>query len=93
MLDDHAKQLLESEGSTNFKQTRLAPNFFDKKEYVCHVSNLKFYMEQGLVLLKIHRILRFKHSKWLQPYIEMNTVKRMAATSDFEKSFFKLLVC
>lgn len=92
MLDEKSKQILYHDGVNNLRQIRLAPNFFDKCHYVIHSSNLRFYLEQGLQLRKIHRGIRFFHSKWMKPYIEMNTMKRMAATSDFEKAFFKLLV-
>ena len=35
--------------------------------------------------------MEFKQEAWLKSYIEFNTNKRKAATSDFEKDFFKLL--
>ena len=92
MLDNTSKSFLESEGCKTFKQTRLAPNVRDKTKYVCHISNLKFYMQQGLILKKIHRGVKFYQCQWLKPYIDLNTQKRIAATSDFEKAFFKLLV-
>jgi hypothetical protein len=43
------------------------------------------------VLTGIHRVIRFKQSKWLQPYIAFNTEKRKQAKTDFEKDFFKLM--
>lgn len=92
MLDETSRNFLQMEGTRNLNQTRLAPNFNDKTHYIVHSSNLRFYMEQGLVLKKLHRGIKFFQSNWLKPYIEMNTRKRIAATSDFEKSFFKLLV-
>ena len=36
-------------------------------------------------LEKIHRVLLFKQSPWMEPYIRMNTELRKKATSDFEK--------
>ena len=73
-------------------QTRLTPNFLPKKNYVLHISNLKFYLEQGMVLDKIHRGVKFLQTNWLKEYVDFNTEKRKLATSDFEKDFFKLLV-
>ena len=43
-------------------------------------------------LTKIHRVLQFKQSKWMNKYIDFNTKKRMSATDDFEKDFFKLMI-
>ena len=92
MLCDHAKNFLEQYNIKYCTQTRLTQNFYKKTKYVVHISNLKFYLDQGLVLDKIHRGVKFIQTKWLKPYIELNTRKRVNATSDFEKSFFKLLV-
>ena len=42
-------------------------------------------------LNKIHRGIKLIESDWLKPYIDLNTKLRAAATSDFEKDFFKLM--
>ena len=63
----------------------------DKKNYVVHIRLLKFYLEHGLVLQKIHRVIKFKQSAWLKRYIDFNTNKRKQSTTDFEKDFFKLM--
>ena len=43
-----------------FASTKLAPNLLPKHKYICHIRNLKFYLEQGAELDKIHRVLQFK---------------------------------
>jgi hypothetical protein len=55
------------------------------------VRLLKFYLEQGLVLKQVHRVVRFKQSAWLEPYVRFNTNKHKESTSDFQKDFVKLM--
>ena len=42
-------------------------------------------------LTKIHRVLRFRQSPGMEPYIWMNTELRKRATSDFEKDLYKIM--
>ena len=53
---------------------------------------LKFYVKHAMVVEKIHEIISFEQSRWLEKYISFNTQKRNRAKNDFEKDFFKLLV-
>ena len=39
----------------------------------------------------MHKILEFKQSPWIKPYIDFNTQKRMEATNEADKKLFKLL--
>ena len=73
------------------KVNKLTPNFNKKTKYVLHHRNLKQYFGLGMKLTEIHRVISFKQSKWLAPYIALNTQLRTAAKNDFEKDFFKLM--
>ena len=69
---------------------KLIPNLRDKTKYVIHYENLIQCLQQGLILKKIHRGIKFTESEWLKPYIDMNTNLRTQAKNNFEKDFFKL---
>ena len=75
----------------NSKVAKLIPNLMPKRHYICDYLNLKFYIEHGLKLIKIHRVIRYKQSRWLAPYIKKNQNLRMKAANELEKDFFKLM--
>ena len=54
---------------------KLVSNLHDKTEYVIHIRNLKQALNHGLVLNKIHRVIKFNQNAWLKPYIDMNIKK------------------
>ncbi|XP_053206942.1 uncharacterized protein LOC128391119 [Panonychus citri] len=74
------------------KCEKLIATFLKREKYVVHQRNLKFYVKNGMIVTKIHRIVSFKQSCWLKDYILLCTYKRMASKSNFEKNFWKLLV-
>ena len=65
----------------------------NKKYYIVHYRNLKFYMRMGMIIKKVYRIVSFDQSPWLQSYIDYNTQKRAQADSDFLKDYHKILIC
>ena len=68
---------------------KLVGTCLDKKEYVVHFKILKFYLQQGLKITKIHKCIRFKQEAIYKNFIEMQTSRRSAAKNDFEKLFYK----
>jgi uncharacterized protein YeeX (DUF496 family) len=61
------------------KVDKLLLTLKDKDKYVVHIKMLQRYLKEGLQLKQIHRVIRFKQSNWLQPYIAFNTEKRKQA--------------
>ena len=68
------------------KSSKLVLNVMDKKKFVLHISALKFYLQHGLSLKKVHRAISFKQADFLKPFIEFNTEKRKNAKHDVEKN-------
>ena len=73
------------------KVEKLVANLHDKNEYVIHKRNLKQALNQGLVLKKGYRVIKFNEKAWLKWNIEINTKLRKKAKNDFKKDFFKLM--
>ena len=70
---------------------KLAANPHDKKEYAIHKRHLKQVLNHGLVLKKVHRVIKLNQKAWLKSYIDMNTDIGKNAKNGFEKQFFKLM--
>lgn len=77
--------------NSNSKQSKLILNLNDKKKYVLHYRTLKLVLKNGMKIERLGRILKFRQSPWLKPYILLNTNERTKATNEFEKNFFKLM--
>jgi len=88
-LSDYQLALLGGEKRPKVEKLVLTQN--NKRNYMVHYRLLKFYLESGMILKKVHTIIDFQQSKWLGPYIDFNTKQRMVAETDFEKDFFKLM--
>ena len=91
MLSDVTVEMGEKFGSKFPPTKKLCLNLNDKMKYVLHFVNLQFYLKHGTCLRKIHHVLSFKQSSWIEPYITYNTEKRKLATDTFSKDLYKLL--
>ena len=73
------------------KSNKLVCNIYDKENYVVYIRALKQALTHGLILKKVHRVIKFNQEAWLKSYIDMNTKLRIEAKNEFEKDFFKLM--
>ena len=65
------------------KVEKLVTDLYDKIEYVIHIRNLKQALNQGLILKKVHRVIKFNRNAWVKK-IDMNTKLGQKAKNNFE---------
>ena len=70
---------------------KLAVNLHDKEEFFIHIRNLKQALSHGLVLKKVHRVIKYNQKALIKSYIDTNTELRKNEKNNFRKNFFKLM--
>ena len=68
------------------KVEKLIANFHDKNAYDIDIKS-KQTLNQGLVLKKVHRVIKFNQKAWVKPYIDMNTDLRKNQKLTLRKTF------
>ena len=91
MLSKYCKSIADKYDIKVGDVKKIIPNLGNKNKYVLHYRNIQLYLLLEMKLTKIHKVLKFKQSDWMKKYIDFNTKKRMGATNDFDKYFFKLM--
>ncbi len=81
--------LFTLEQKTQYEDKKLLTTFNDRHKYVVHFKNLKLYLQLGMKLKKIHRVIRFKQKALFAPFIEKCTQLRQLAKTKFEQDQFK----
>ena len=61
----------------------------DKNEYIIQIKKIKEALYNGLILLKVHRGIKFNQTAWLKSYIDINTELRKNKKW-FQKRFFQV---
>ena len=93
-LSAYQKDLLEYLKTYGYRRApaeKLLTTFNSREKYILHFSNFKLYLNLGMKLKKIHRVQKFRQSKYLQKYITLNAKLRKKAKNEFEKNLFKLM--
>jgi hypothetical protein len=92
-LSPYAKQCFQTlnpaDKLSSYSAKKLTATFNTRKKYVVHYMNLRKYLELGMELIEVHRVLKFKQSTFLRQYIDHCTKKRMASRTPFQKNLWK----
>ena len=91
VLADFNKYVKEIKPYTNTQTKKLICDRPDKKNYLINNTMLKIYIRHGMVVDKVHTVISFKQSKWLEKHLSFNSQRRNIAKNEFEKDFFKTL--
>ncbi|XP_040065262.1 uncharacterized protein LOC120839101 [Ixodes scapularis] len=92
-LSSYQKALVKKFGLPERESERkLLLTLFPKRNYVIHFRNLKLYLQLGLKLKKIHRVLQFSQRAFLKEFIDFNHDLRKQATNTFQKNLSKLFM-
>lgn len=62
----------------------------DKKNYCTHWRILMWYLKMGLIVNKVHTVVRFKEDNYLASYVQKNISLRNERTDGAGKMFYKL---
>ena len=78
----------------SFEEDKLIPTFHDRKKYILHINCLIFYLNKGLNLSKVRRVVSFEQKAFLKDYILSLTQLRSSYAKrnlTFFVNMFKLL--
>ena len=89
--EEFSDYMKEIEPKTYTPTKKLICDWSVKKNYLIHYRMLKFYFRHGMKMEKVHGVISFKESTWLEKHISFITQKRNKAKNEFEKDFYKLL--
>ena len=79
-LGDYQEELLnDMQMNAPPLSNKLIQTLFPKKNHNLHYQTLKLYVQLVLKVEKLQRSLAFNQSKWLAPYVKLNTQKRKQA--------------
>ena len=62
-----------------------------KQGYVLHYLTLKLYHDLGMKITHLGKVLQFRQSHWMAPFVDLNTRLRKVAVNIFQEKFYKLI--
>ena len=89
MMSNYCSNIANKYGIKIDVVNKLVPNLANKNKYVLHYKDLQLYLSLGIKLVRVPKILKFKHTDWLKKYIAFSTGKTKIAANSFEEDFLK----
>lgn len=80
-----------NDGDKMTEFTGLVCTLYDKTEYNVHWRLLRFYMEHGVIVTKVHFAVSFDEGDYLAGYIRKNISIRNTRKDELGKTLYKLL--
>ena len=91
MLSPYQLRCLRELRSTDKHRSRkLVSSFLPRTDYVVHEATLSTYLQLGMQLKAVKRILKFKQSSFLKIFIDFCIEKRRESQTEFRKRLFKV---
>ena len=81
----------KSQYGQSYRAKKLVGTLNDKKSYIVHYKLLKYYIQSGLKIKKVKKILTFEQSAFMNGYISHLARLRSDSCNSFEKSVLKKL--
>jgi len=88
-LSDYTKKLMSRMNLKRSTVPKLISSLFAQKRYRLHYRLLMHYMTLGVVVTKVHRVVKFRQEAFVRPYIEYNLQQRKISQSELKKELFK----
>ncbi len=90
-LSEYSKECLRKvyRKKHSYKSKKLSATFFPRRNYTLHGLNLKFYLEMGLKLEKIHKGVKFTQRPFMKEFIEDCAKMRAGAKTACQSKIFK----
>jgi hypothetical protein len=94
LVGEYTLEKYEKDDMKFRESEKLVCTLADKKEYMCHYRNLKYYVKKGMQVTKIHEVIWFKQGKIFDKYIKTCADNRKIAkdeNNEMLSDFWKLL--
>ena len=83
--------MVQVDGKTKMTERKYGGTFKDRNNYVVHGQTLQYYLQKGLKMKKVHRVMAFHQKSFVAPYIHKCIEARKNSRSKSFGDFCKLL--